>query len=250
MLFELLHESLQRIRDLDPRRDAPAFAQGMLALRPELAKRWAGAELEALSRAVAGVQLGLIRELPDVARAAEDAIYDRSTFPAARCALVGALAYLVRPRDLLPDDLPGGLGFLDDSLVLRTVTTGFFGEAHGRLEGLDQERRKLRFHALCLPAERLPEFARTLDEVWALFHRLLGVAREAAEATTKAIIEDPFGRLLPEGLQPTPPAPIGPAGWLSMPPPAVRLVDGKLHALFAGDLQVRERELTTDGQGF
>ncbi|HOX45930.1 MAG TPA: YkvA family protein [Myxococcota bacterium] len=250
MLFELLHQSLKRISDLDPRRDAPAFARAMLALRPELAQRWAGAELERLAQAVAGVQIGLIRELPDVARAAEAAVFDRSTFPAARCALVGALGYLVRPRDLLPDDLPGGLGFLDDSLVLRTVTTGFFGEVHGRLECLDQERRKLRFHALCLPAERLPEFARALDEVWALFHRLLGVPREAAEATTKAIIEDPFGRLLPDGLAPTPPAPIGPAGWLTMPGPSVRLVAGKLHALFAGDLQPRERELGEAGQGF
>jgi len=76
------------------------------------------------------------------------------------------------------------------------------------------------------------------------------VPAEAAEATTRAIIEDPFGRLLPDHLAPTPPAPIGPAGWLAMPPPSVRLVGGRLHALFAGDLEPKERTLTPDGQGF
>lgn len=44
---------------------------------------------------------------------------DRSVAANRRCALVGVLAYVVQPHDLIPDDAPGGYGYLDDVILLR-----------------------------------------------------------------------------------------------------------------------------------
>jgi hypothetical protein len=175
-----------------------------------------------------------------------------ATFPAVRTAQVGALAYLVKPRDLMPDFLPGGLGFLDDALILRTTATGFFGELHAAYTTPGAERRKLRFHALCIPEGRKPDFQRVLDEAWALFHRLLTTPASQAEATTRAIVQDPYGPLLPEGLSEPPPPPAGPAAWLELPPPGLRMGGGRLWASFPGEprKESHERMLTPDGRGF
>ena len=48
-------------------------------------------------------------------------VQDSSIEPALRCALVGILTYLVRSEDLIPDDSPGGYGYIDACLLLRTA---------------------------------------------------------------------------------------------------------------------------------
>ena len=80
----------------------------------------------------------LVRVVPDVLRLVRDLLRDRSVPTAARVALVGLLAWLISPIDLVPEFLPV-IGPLDDVvvaiLVLRFV--------RGRV-GVDGLRRRWR----------------------------------------------------------------------------------------------------------
>jgi len=58
----------------------------------------------------------LLRVIPDVARLVRDLLSDRRVPPTVRLALVGLLAWLLNPIDLVPEFIPV-LGPLDDVVV-------------------------------------------------------------------------------------------------------------------------------------
>jgi uncharacterized membrane protein YkvA (DUF1232 family) len=58
----------------------------------------------------------LLRVVPDILRLVRNLLTDRSVPPAVRVALIGLLAWLVNPIDLIPDFIPV-LGPLDDVVV-------------------------------------------------------------------------------------------------------------------------------------
>jgi uncharacterized membrane protein YkvA (DUF1232 family) len=85
------------------------------------------------SRALAGPALRLI---PDLVRLVRGLLADGSTPRSVRLALVGLLAYLVSPIDLIPDFVPI-IGSADDLIVTAVVLRWA-----GRRVGLDQLRAK------------------------------------------------------------------------------------------------------------
>jgi len=60
-----------------------------------------------------------IKGLSGVARFMVQKVEDRRVHASRRCAVASVLAYLVQPHDIIPDDAPGGYGFLDDVVMLR-----------------------------------------------------------------------------------------------------------------------------------
>jgi len=85
------------------------------------------------SRALAGPALRLI---PDLVRLVRGLLADGSTPMSVRFALVGLLAYLVSPIDLIPDFVPI-IGSADDLIVTAVVLRWA-----GRRVGLDELRAK------------------------------------------------------------------------------------------------------------
>jgi uncharacterized membrane protein YkvA (DUF1232 family) len=86
-----------------------------------------------------GVPLGeAVRVVPDLLRLVRDLLTDRTTPTAVRLALVGLLAWLVSPIDLIPEFIPI-LGPLDDVIVAVLVLR--FAQ---RRIGMDQLRRRWR----------------------------------------------------------------------------------------------------------
>ena len=100
-----------------------SLAGGLVAVLVVLAAGWivllVVVWLHRPSRELAGPTLKLI---PDLVRLVRSLLADAATPTAAKVALVGLLAYLLSPIDLIPDFLPG-VGALDDvaiaALVLR-----------------------------------------------------------------------------------------------------------------------------------
>jgi uncharacterized membrane protein YkvA (DUF1232 family) len=86
-----------------------------------------------------GVPLGeAVRVVPDLLRLVRDLVRDRTTPMVVRLALVGLLAWLVSPIDLIPEFIPI-LGPLDDVIVAVLVLR--FAQ---RRIGSDQLRRRWR----------------------------------------------------------------------------------------------------------
>lgn len=207
VLDELIGEVVDGIRAIDPDEALPRFAGELARARPDL---FAGRD--EVTRCTAAAQLGLIRGLPALVEAVRTASAQPATHPAVRCALVGALAYLVQPRDLVPDDAPAGYGFVDDCLLLRGAVSDYFDLLPAPPASIERERLQLRLLALAVPRDRLEDLQQALGGIWRLFQRLLILPPGEMEATRQAMESDPLALALP-GATPdpvTPPAAPGP----------------------------------------
>jgi len=208
-------------------RDVPAFASQLLAARPDLFARIGDTErAELASRAVAGAMLAVIGEIPQIVEAMMSAIDRRTTDPAVRCALIGALAYLVQPRDLLPDGLPGGFGFIDDCVILRATVTEFLDFLPRGFTTAERERRLLELLAVAIPPPRLPDFQAAVEGIWLAFHALLWESEDEIEAIAERIAADPLGTPLPIPDRVSIPLPPG---------PRLSLAPGSETVAFVGD---------------
>lgn len=233
MLFTLLDESLAHIRALEPVQSLAPFIQALTEARPdlsdELTDRLGAADAGKVLAGLARAQLGLVAQIPALAEAMRAAVERQAVFPAVRCAMVGALAYLVQPRDLIPDDAPGGYGYVDDCLILRATLGEYFDALPAGFSDPDTERMRLLLLAAAAPADRLPLFQGALDGVWHLFQRLLALPPPAADETAAGLIARPLEMRLPiQG--PTPP--YGPGPDIMHPP------GGGSFALVAGGVRV------------
>src|SRR5262249_42123952 len=98
------------------REHAPEIVADML----EDARRQGNKPTEdAILTVLSGVALASVKGIPGLAKKLVAGMNDRRIPMARRCTIASVLGYLVQPRDLLPDNLPGGYGFLDDAAMLR-----------------------------------------------------------------------------------------------------------------------------------
>jgi len=232
-LYDLTDRVVGRIEALDPEVEAPRLRLELEKSRPDLIGKLGGETVDRLSV----VLLGLVKEIPVIVGALREAVVKRSTHPAVRCAMAGALAYLVQPRDLIPDDLPGGFGFIDDSLILRATVCEYFDALPEGFTTKQRERDNFRLLALCVPTPRIREFQAQIDGVWHLFHRLLLLPLDAVDRAISEFEENPLGA------SPAAPAP-GPEG---LPPGpdlslacecTARLRDGALCLVFPDGVEI------------
>src|SRR5690349_24812719 len=171
-LYRMLDEVCREIDALDLQRDAPAMLEQIRRARPDFATRLdaATAALEAKGRtrasartathlvavAMASFVISKVKEIPAMVKTLVDAANDRSTDAAVRCAVLGALAYVVQPRDIIPDDAPGGYGFVDDAVLLRTGLIEYLNLLPPNPTQDDVNRNALESFASLVPIAVLP----------------------------------------------------------------------------------------------
>ncbi len=223
----MLHRVCEQIGELHGEYDAERFASVLLARRAEafdgLPDGPQGEAAQRIALLVARKQLALVGEVPGMVEAIVSTLDTPTDPPVLRLMQLAALAYLVNPADLLPDDMPGGYGFVDDSIVLRAIAVTV-----PPLYGMDatqvaRERLVIDFHGLCIPRAIAPELVRSVQASTTLV-QMLG-------SLPAALVEDSIARLLEDPLVP-----------LSSPPPSgnawgvsqgswFRLPDGVLEEL-------------------
>ena len=95
---------------------------------------------------------GYIKSIPTLARQLVEKVQDPSVPPARRCGLATALAYLVQPHDLIPDDSPGGYGFLDDAILLRGGFVAYLGSLPKPAANIESEAKIIVFLTKLTPS--------------------------------------------------------------------------------------------------
>ena len=114
MLFDDLREVLRQIGLIDPQKDGPLFANEVLRHNPAAFRKLgeAGSQPGVRKLVMAAVGAGcikmLIMPLPDIVQQMAEVVRAKSERADIRCTLAGALGYLVKRSDLIPDDAPGG----------------------------------------------------------------------------------------------------------------------------------------------
>lgn len=239
-LLDMLGRVCERIGELHGEYDAERFASVLLVRRADafagLPDGAAGDTAQRLALRLARKQLALVAELPGMVEAIVATLDVPTDPPALRLMQVAALAYLVNPGDLLPDDMPGGYGFVDDSIVLRAIAVTV-----PPLYGMDaaqvaRERLVIDFHGLCIPRAIAPELVRAVQASTALVQMLGFLPPALVEGSIQSLLDDP---LMP--LQGQPPSGMGwgpsPGGWFRLP-------DGVVEALADDGVRYRLDEET------
>ncbi|MCX4241461.1 DUF1232 domain-containing protein [Paraliomyxa miuraensis] len=234
-LLDMLSRVCERIGELREDEDVERFASVLLARRPEAFEGLPGGATGSAARAmaprIARKQLELVRELPGMVETIAATLDVPTDPPALQLMQVAALAYLVDPGDLLPDDMPAGYGFVDDSIVLRAMAVTV-----PPLYGMDatavaRERLVIDFHGLCIPRAIAPELERSVRSSSTMV-QMLGLL-------PPALVHDSIRRLLEEPLVPLQSQPPAGTGWGLSQGSWFRLPDGVLEELPGGGVRYR-----------
>jgi len=201
MLVDLVKRVNEGVSKLNIEKALPAFVGEWLRARPnakaEIAKTVPEknesarqAVLDGAIVAMAKGALARIKKIPEMTSVMLERLQARDTEPAVRCALASILAYVVQPRDLIPDDAPGGYGFLDDAVM---VHAGYL-DVHALHDSEDAKPHEdyLRFLAGFMPREATAALQQTVQslEMSLAFYRKLPA--DMLDATTQVIIANPL----------------------------------------------------------
>lgn len=211
MLHVLVERKIAAIGGLDVERDAAAFAQQVLAHNPAPFRRSPGKATQAGATPrpgaapvaedvdrlgpllLARAQLRLILELPAHVRELLALVDDGRTPPHVRVAVLQALAYLVQPAELVNDDAPGGYGYVDDCIVIKTMRLAM--ARMGVPLRLDERRetRALSLLALALAPATFASMQRLMTRTWNEIHLLHMMPAAVAAAQIERIERRPLG---------------------------------------------------------
>lgn len=195
-LLDMLGRVCERIGELHGEYDAERFAGVLLARRADafagLPDGPQGDVAQRLALLLARKQLALVGEVPGMVEAIVSTLDVPTDPPALRLMQVAALSYLVNPGDLLPDDMPAGYGFVDDSIVLRAIAVTV-----PPLYGMDatqvaRERLVIDFHGMCIPRAIAPELVRSVQASTTLVQMLGMLPAELVEGSIRKLLDDPL----------------------------------------------------------
>lgn len=147
--------------------------------------------------------LSTIKELPQQISAMVALINAPSATPALQCALIGTLSYVAQPRDLVPDDAPGGYGFIDDKILLMATTLQTLEPTPANAEVIEQTQKQLAYLTSLLPSGISPALDQAMQGLVLLYQTLCAMPAQVAYITMQGLLDNP--------LNATPPA--APAGW-------------------------------------
>jgi hypothetical protein len=199
-LFQQVMQKLADVRELDPQREASAYAEHLLHLRPELFARIDGGphsvRARMAARTIALDHLREVQRLPEQVDELERSLAVATMSPASRLVRVTALAYLLVEHGRATthaERLPAGFALLDDCIALcgaKLATPG--RQAPGALgRMLVTELLRIRYLGLALPRELLATCESALTHSAELAARARGLPPHTLERAVLHVVQHP-----------------------------------------------------------
>lgn len=197
MLLGLIHKVSNTVAAIDPVEDAPQFVDTWLAHRPEQREIafpdvTDAASRQTVFRMFATGALAIVKRMPEMIDVMVERLHSDEVDPAVQCAVATVLAYVVQPRDLIPDDAPGGYGFVDDTILLHAGFLDILSMEPPSAEQFRTQQDFLSFISSFAPPPVMAELRRTVQSMETTLSVFRMLPREALEVTTRIIIDDPL----------------------------------------------------------
>ena len=197
MLLGLVHNVTDVVSAIDPVADAPEFVDTWLTHRPEqrqiaFPEISGDAERQTAFRMFAAGALTIVKRMPEMIDVMVERLQSDEVDPAVQCAVATVLAYVVQPRDLIPDDAPGGYGFIDDTILLHAGFLDVLSMEPPRAEQFRTQQEFLSFISSFAPPPVMAELQRTVENMEMTLSVFRMLPREALEVTTSIIIDEPL----------------------------------------------------------
>ncbi|NVB39890.1 hypothetical protein G6O69_18750 [Pseudenhygromyxa sp. WMMC2535] len=193
VLFQRVMQKLVGIRELDPERDAPRYAEELLARNPALFEALeGGASGPAAIVAAHEIARDHVREVSLLPRLCDD--LQRSVSTAAltageRLVRLMGLAYLTCGHDLIHDDLPAGYGLIDDCIALHGAAMATAALASPRY--VAQQRQRIRYLSVAVTDELREQLHAVLIRAAEVALVCEDLPDYAVELTIRDLIEAP-----------------------------------------------------------
>jgi len=198
MLFEEVNKIIQKLEKIEPQKEAPAFSNEMIrncATTVDEIRNAPGREevkLLVLQGLAAGCIIKLIVPLPGKLKQMSKIVKDRSCPLPARCILAGALAYLVQPNDLIPDNTKGGYGFVDDAVLVHAAYAEYLRIYQGNASETQESTELARLAAGICPPQILGPLDTAITGILMGFQLLSQLPPQTLEWTLQQIIANPY----------------------------------------------------------
>ena len=197
MLLGLVHQVSKTISELDPLEDAPAFVDTWLEHRPEQRERAFPEETdpearETMFQMFAAGALTIVKRMPEMIDVMLERLDSSEVDPAVQCAVATVLAYVVQPRDLIPDDSPGGYGFIDDAILLHAGFLDILSMEPPHAERFRTQEEYLSFISSFAPSDVMTELRQTVESLESTMSVFRMLPPEALEVTTRIIVDEPL----------------------------------------------------------
>ncbi len=197
MLLALVHKVSNIVSAIDPIKDAPAFVQTWLEHRPEqrdlvLADVADSASADTVLQMFAAGGLTIVKRIPEMIDVMVDRLHSDDVDPAVQCAVATVLAYVVQPRDLIPDNAPGGYGFIDDTILLHAGFLDILSMEPPHAEQFKTQQDYLSYISSFAPPAVMSELQRTVQSMESTLSVFRMLPREALEVTTRIIVDEPL----------------------------------------------------------
>lgn len=197
MLLGLVHKVSNTVAAIDPVRDAADFVDTWLEHRPEQRELAFSDVTDAAARQkvfemFAAGALAIVKRMPKMIDVMIERLHSDEVDPAVQCAVATVLAYVVQPRDLIPDNAPGGYGFVDDTILLHAGFLDILSMEPPSAEQFRTQQDFLSFISSFAPPPVMAELRRTVESMETTLSVFRMLPREALEVTTRIIIDDPL----------------------------------------------------------
>jgi len=207
----MVAEVSDQIEKLEEKKTVMTLADHNLSVNPEGCKRLAEAtnnqskenssgtgEPESSTtpeKAASGIaihQFVYLKTIPGLVERIMNVIDQRQAAPAVRVALLGTLIYFVKPRDVMPDDMPGGVGFLDDGLIIYSIAEEFLSILKPKNMTAENIKAARYFFSFGISANLKPVVESQIEQMWKSFHLLKTTPGPMVEMILQQLITNPY----------------------------------------------------------
>jgi uncharacterized membrane protein YkvA (DUF1232 family) len=185
---QLLEQTIQKIESIDFEQALPILKDHILRVnQPEIERLLQDINEEALkgkpgeanrltieqlAEIVATEQIKCIQGLPGMANKICTVINNPNCDPAAKVSLTGVLAYFISPQDIMPDDQPDAIGYIDDSFIMFAVAREFLPLLQPTKVTEDELSGSLNFLFLGIPPDQANAVSTKTNQLWQAYHLL------------------------------------------------------------------------------
>lgn len=156
-------------------------------------------DLDQLYSMLAQAALRIVKRSASLANEMVRAIDSANEPMALRCALSGVLSYFVRRQDIVPDDSPGGYGYIDDSVLIRAGRAVWSKSAKASIERVgDELEREVGVLFACLSPEAVARCKEKAGGLVSIFRVLKGLPERGLRESYRTLLEHPHEARLPD----------------------------------------------------
>lgn len=210
-LFSMVAEVADKIKILEEKETLAALAEHNLSVNPEGCEKLAeeyrnearqkNSEIgspvlettsENAAKLIAVYQFTYLKTIPGLAERIMNVIDQRGADPATRVALLGALIYFVKPKDVMPDDMPGGVGFLDDGVVIYSMADEFFSILKPQKITVGDISAARYAFSFGIAPDLKSAVEGQIEQMWKSFHLLKTTPNPMVEMILQQLITNPY----------------------------------------------------------